>query len=82
MLNPAFHERKHLYRRPIVSVAAVQTLTGTTFPAANNLVSRLVTLAILQETTGNKRNRVFRYQPYIDLFGEGGENEAQKGASP
>ena len=70
-----------LYRRPIVSVAEVQALTGTTYPAANNLVSRLVTLGILQEATGNKRNRVFRYQPYIDLFGEGGESEAQKGAT-
>jgi len=71
-----------LYRRPIVSVAEVQALTGTTYPAANNLVSRLVMLGILKESTGNKRNRVFRYQPYIDLFGEGGESEVQKGPTP
>ncbi|NCC85129.1 MAG: Fic family protein [Clostridia bacterium] len=59
-----------LYERPIVSVAEVQTLTGTTFTAANNLVSRLVALGILQEVTGYKRNRVFRYQPYIAIFGD------------
>lgn len=59
-----------LYERPIVSVAEIQTLTGTTFTAANNLVSRLVALGILQEVTGYKRNRVFRYQPYIAIFGD------------
>jgi Fic family protein len=59
-----------LYQRPILSVAEVQTLTGTTYTAANSLVSRLVKLGILQETTGYKRNRVFRYAPYIAIFGD------------
>ena len=59
-----------LYQRPILSVADVQALTGTTYTAANSLVSRLVNLDILQEATGNKRNRVFRYQPYIAIFSE------------
>ena len=54
----------------ILSVAEVQTLTGTTYTAANSLVSRLVKLGILQETTGYKRNRVFRYAPYIAIFGD------------
>lgn len=59
-----------LYQRPILSVAEVQALTGTTFTAANSLVARLVRLKILQEATGYKRNRVFRYQPCIAIFGE------------
>jgi Fic family protein len=59
-----------LYKRPIVSVAEILALTGTTFTAANSLVSRLANLDILQEATGYKRNRVFRYQPYIAIFGE------------
>lgn len=59
-----------LYLRPIVSVAEVQELTGTTFTAANSLVSRFVKLGILQEATGYKRNRVFRYAPYIAIFGD------------
>ena len=59
-----------LYLRPIVSVAEVQELTGTTFTAANSLVSRLVKPGILQEATGYKRNRVFRYAPYIAIFGD------------
>ena len=63
---------EYLYRRPIVSVADVQALTATTYTAANNLVSRLVALDILAEATGYRRNRLFRYQAYIELFGESG----------
>ncbi len=63
-----------LFRRPIVTVATVQDLTGTTFTAANTLVSRLVQLGILQEVTGYRRNRVFRYEPYITVFSENREN--------
>ena len=59
-----------LYQRPIVSVAQVQELTGTTFAAANSLVARLAKLGILQEATGYKRNRVFRYAPYIANCGD------------
>lgn len=64
-----------LYQRPVVTVADVQSLTGTTYTAANNLVSNLTDLGILVEATGYKRNRVFRYQPYIDLFGENPQDE-------
>lgn len=68
-----------LYQRPVVTVADVQSLTGTTYTAANNLVSSLTDLGILVEATGYKRNRVFRYQPYIDLFGENPAEEPQPG---
>ncbi len=66
-----------LYQRPVVTVADVQALTGTTYTAANNLVSSLTDLGILVEATGYKRNRVFRYQSYIDLFGENPTPEPQ-----
>jgi Fic family protein len=59
-----------LYERPIVSVNDVQALIGTTYPAANVLVAKLTGSGILREITGQSRNRLFRYQPYIDLFSE------------
>jgi Fic family protein len=61
---------EHLYRRPIVSVNEVRDLIGATYPAANELVSKLTDNGILQEITGHARNRRFQYQSYIDLFGE------------
>jgi len=59
---------EHLYQNPIVSVTDVQQLIGTTYPAANNLVTRIVKHGILQELTGQKRNRRFIYMDYIRLF--------------
>lgn len=60
-----------LYEHPIVSAKEVQEIIGQTYPAANNLVARLVDANILQEFTGQTRNRAFRYQKYIDLFNDG-----------
>lgn len=73
-----------LYQRPIVSVAEVQELTGTTYTAANNLVARLAKLGILQEATGYKRNRVFRYGTYIAIFGDNAPDDSNetKGDKP
>lgn len=59
---------EHLYIHPIVSVSEVQELIGTTYPAANELVSRMVEHGILNEITGQVRNRKFTYQSYVNLF--------------
>ena len=59
-----------LFDRPIVSVNDVRSMTGTTFAAANTLVSRLVEIGVLSEMTGYTRNRRFRYAPYIALFSD------------
>ena len=71
-----------LYQRPIVTVAEVQELTATTYSAANSLVSRLTKLGILQEATGYKRNRVFRYAPYIAIFGDNASDGDDNTSNP
>jgi Fic family protein len=57
-----------LFDRPILTVADVKALTGTTFAAANNLVTRLTELGMLLEMTGYARNRRFRFESYVRLF--------------
>jgi Fic family protein len=59
-----------LFDRPILAVNDVRKLTGTTYAAANMLVSRLVEIGVLSEMTGYVRNRRFRYAPYIALFSD------------
>jgi Fic family protein len=61
---------EHLYKRPIISVKEVRSVTGTSNPAANQLVQKLVEQGIVSEITGRKRNRRFRYESYIRLFEE------------
>lgn len=58
----------YLFEHPIVAVKDVQGLTGTTYPAANALVGQFEANGILQEATGRKRHRRFRYDEYIRLF--------------
>lgn len=70
-----------LFDRPIVAVNDVQKMTGTTYAAANTLVSRLVQLDVLSEMTGYARNRRFRYAPYIALFNDAGPAGGAMGAS-
>ena len=41
--------------------AHVQDLLGTTFAGANQIVQRLVDRGVLNEITGQARNRRFRY---------------------
>jgi cell filamentation protein, protein adenylyltransferase len=59
-----------LFRRPLVNVKYVAALLDVTFPTANRLVSRFEELGLLVEVTGQRRSRLFRYQPYLDLFEE------------
>ena len=46
-------------------------MAGTAYRAANRLVARLVEIGILEEITGDRRNRVYRYTPYMQIL-EGG----------
>ncbi len=57
-----------LGRKPLATVADVRAITGTSYVAANLLVSRFTDLGILEEVTGYRRNRVFLYGPYVRLF--------------
>lgn len=57
-----------LYFKPIVSVENVQEIIELSYPNANQLVKDLCDLELLEEITGQKRNRVFAYQPFLDVF--------------
>jgi Fic family protein len=59
---------EHSFSQPIVSVNEVMDLTGITYPAANQLVHRLVKQGVLTEMTGRLRNRRFFVDKYVALF--------------
>lgn len=62
---------ERLYAEPYVNVTRVQAITGTSYAGANQLVSRMVECGILEEITGQARNRVFGHLRYLDLFDGG-----------
>ncbi len=57
-----------LFHQPVISVNEVAGVIQTTYPPANELVNKFGELGYLVEVTGQKRNRFFRYQPYIDIL--------------
>lgn len=58
----------HLFRHPTISVKGVAKAMGCTFSTASKLVTDFESQGWLKEVTGNERNRLWRYQPYLDLF--------------
>jgi len=60
----------NLFQRPLVNIKLVAMLLDSTFPTASRLVSAFEGLGILVEITGQKRSRMFRYEPYLDLFAD------------
>ena len=62
-----------LPRRPVVTIPGIVKMLETTKPTATKSIELLETLGILQETTGRKRDRTYRYAPYLDRLRAGTE---------
>ena len=57
-----------LFQQPLVSPNRIAAIVGCTHPTAVKLASDLQEKGWLREVTGFDRNRLYRYQPYMDLF--------------
>ena len=49
-----------LFMQPVLSVRQLQTFLNVSFPIAQRYIDRLVDAGVLQEVTGQSRNRIFR----------------------
>ena len=58
----------HLYRQPLLDINAVVRALNISYPTANKLAAAFEERGVLREVTGNRRNRIFRYTPYLSLF--------------
>ena len=64
-----------LYQQPIITVKIAQQVLSISSPAANSLITALEELGLLVETTGYRRNRIFVYNEYLNLFREREQRE-------
>jgi Fic family protein len=58
----------HLFQQPLVSPNHIAQIIGCTHPTAVKIARDLEARGWLRELTGQDRNRLYRYQPYMELF--------------
>lgn len=59
---------KKLYSEPIISANAIVNFLNVTPATANSLIQDFVNLGILNEITGGRRDRLFAFTEYMNLF--------------
>jgi Fic family protein len=64
---------QHAQTSPILAIASAAEKTGMSFPTVSNSVEHLERLGILKEVTGRQRSRLFVYDNYLSILGEGTE---------
>ncbi len=57
-----------LFQKPIIDAKRTSEVTGLSMPSAYTLLDDLERLHILKETTGAKRNRLYIFDDYVELF--------------
>ena len=62
-----------LRSRPVSTLKLLCADTGMTFPTVGKVMQTLTHLGIARELTGQRRNRVFVYDAYLNILNEGGE---------
>jgi Fic family protein len=62
-----------LRQRPLTGIPQLATRAQLSFPTAAKAVEQLVALGIAREITGGRRNRVFAYDGYLAILGEGAD---------
>ncbi len=75
-LQPQFGRRsvnahrllQHLFQHPVISVEQAAAVCGTHYGPANELVAQMRRYGILKEMTGQSRNRLFLFEPYLRVF--------------
>jgi Fic family protein len=62
-----------LHERPVITLTGVSRRTGLSFPTAAKGMTALMDVGVARELTGFRRNRVFAYDRYLAILGEGTE---------
>jgi len=59
---------KQLFNQPYITVKHAEVLTGLSTKAAIGLIDAFVRQGWLDEVTGQSRNRMFLFRPYMELY--------------
>mgnify|MGYP004517298781 FL=1 len=62
---------RYLEANPIIEIGKTAEVLGITFGTASNVVERLSSAGILEQTTTGRRNRTFAYKDYLAILRKG-----------
>jgi Fic family protein len=62
------HLMQLLYRQPLVTINDAAKFLKISTKSANLLINEFIGLSILKEMTGQRRNRLFSFTEYVNLF--------------
>ena len=57
-----------LFEIPLITIRVASEYMGVSYVTASSVIQNMEEMGILKEITGKKRNKVFRYEPYMKLF--------------
>lgn len=63
----------HLQHHPIISIDRASRELGLSFPTVQSAVQKFEKIGVLVELTGKQRNRLYFYEPYMQILEEGTE---------
>ena len=66
---------EYLEKKPIIEIGRTAKDMDWSFPTASKFIREFVEAGILKETSGRRRNRVFSYEAYLDIFRQGVNGE-------
>ena len=66
----AFKLPDPLFLQPVTTVNTAKEVLGVSYRYANDVITDLVVSGMLEEITGQRRNRRFRFARYLALFQE------------
>lgn len=58
-----------LFKEPIITIDQAAKICKLSYKAANDLVTKMQESNYLKEVTGQSRNRIFIFEPYLNIFG-------------
>lgn len=59
---------RQLYARPVIDVKGAMEISGVSTNTAAALIDDMATFGVLAEVTGQRRNRLFVFRDYLDIF--------------
>ncbi|MEQ1661761.1 MAG: Fic family protein [Thiobacillus sp.] len=59
---------RQLYARPVIDVKGAMKVADISTNTASALIDDMVTFGVLTEVTGQRRNRLFVFHKYLDIF--------------